>query len=404
MKTKNIFNHFIAGYRGFSPRTWVIIFATFIDSIGTSIAIFLALYLSIILKMPVEQVGFIISTFGVGAFGGSYLGGFLCDRFSYHKISVLMLLASGTMTSLIPLFSHFLPLLGVVGLAGLFYGSFKPANTLNLLSESHNTDRARINGLYRVAANLGMGAASLIGGLIVSFHFSAVFWFDGLTSWIAAIILFYVYRSSVPSVKNNTISKSFNTKFFDKKFIWLCVLLLINCLVFFQIRTTYPLFLNEQYHINARGYGYLFLLNCLMIVFFEVPILNSVKHINQVIIASLGSLFICLGMFILPFGNNLTFAILSCLVLTIGEILLFSTMIALILDRANESNKGKYIGVYQSMFSLASMLAPIFGSFLYARQPNLVWYFCGIIGLISILSFIGMNLSLNKTSVITENA
>lgn len=397
---KTFFNHFVSGYRGHSARTWVAVFSSFVDSIGTSVAIFLALYLSNVINFPIEQVGFIISAFGIGIFFGSYLGGFLCDKFDSHKVSISMLVASGLATALIPYFSNFIAITGVVTLGGLFYGAFKPANTLNLFRDCSAKDRARINGLYRVATNLGMGVASLIGGILVSISFPLVFWFDGLTSGIAAAILFYFYRSSSKIKKSESVALLQPRKrVFDGVFFTLCLLLLINCFVFFQIRAAYPLYLNKYYYLSARIFGYLFLLNCIMIVLIEVPLLNAARNCNQIIIAAIGSALICFSMFLLPFGDSLLWAISLCVLLTLGEILLFSTILTLIIDRASESDKGKYIGVYQSMFGLASMLAPALGNYIYSFQPSFLWYLCGLIGLGSVFTFQIMNLSVRKSNL-----
>lgn len=389
MDTKKLLNNILTGYRGFSLRTWIAIFSTFVDSIGTSVSIFLTLYLSIVIKMPIPLIGLIISFFGVGTFLGAYGGGFLCDKFDHRQLSIVMLFGSGTAISLIPLFNNMIALLIIVISAGLFYGMFKPANTLNLINDASPNDQARINGLYRVAVNLGMGAASLIGGILASIYFPLVFWFDGITSAIAALILFLFYRASfLPIPIQHKKSKDLSSPVsIDKRVLIFCILLLVNCLVFFQIRTTYPLFLNTNYRINATTFGYLYLLNCMMIVLLEVPILNAVKNYNQIMIAAMGSSLLCASMFILPFNSQIIWAIFSCILLTLGEILLFSTMLTLIISRSTEYNKGKYIGFYQSMFSLASILAPILGGSIYSIHPPLLWYGCGLIGLGSLLAY-----------------
>jgi MFS family permease len=385
-----ISNYFISAYKGYSARTWIVVFSTFVNSLGTSIVVFLALYLSNILNMSVERVGFVISTFGIGIFLGAYLGGFLCDRLDYYKVSIATLLASGAMVSLIPFLSNFMILTVLVIFNGLFYGAFKPANALNLFADGSPSDRARVNGLYRVAMNLGMGAASLIGGVLASIYFPLVFWFDGVTSLLAAGILFYYYHPTIHNKKHTV--KNDKKIIFDKVFIALCLLLLINCIVFFQIRSAYPLYLNQYYHISASVYGYLFLLNCIMVVFFEVPILNAVKSSHQIAVATIGSMLICFSMFILPFGNSLLWAVTSFVLLTLGEIFLFSTMLILMIDRSNENNKGKYIGIYQSMFGVASMVAPILGNYVYSLQSSLLWYICGLIGLACMIIFYLANL------------
>jgi len=90
-------------------------------------------------------------------------------------------------------------------------------------------------------------------------------------------------------------------------------------------------------------------------------------------------------------------AFISCLIFTLGEILLFSTLLVLVFNRASEANKGKCLGFYQSMFSIATMVAPIFGAYIYAIQPEWLWYSCGLIGILSLIIIFSIN---SKTIII----
>lgn len=383
-----IYQYLVSGYQGHAAKTWIAVFAAFINSIGASVSVFISLYLANDLNMSIDPIAFIISAFGVGIFFGSYLGGHLCDRFKCHHITVGALLLSGVSTSLFPLVTQFPILLFLNFSSGLFFGMFRPANTLLLFHEALPEDRPRINGLYRASINLGMGFASVIGGILASISFPLVFWFDSVTSVFAAVILFFYFQGRIPRAEVKILKRVGEKITNDNMFFLLCVLLLINSLIFFQIKSSYPIYLNKFYAIDAKNFGYLFFLNCIIIVLCEVPLLNSIKTYNQSIIAGVGSLCLGMSMFILPFDHQWNWAVLSCVILTLGEILVFSNILTLIIDRSSESNKGRYIGIYQSTFGLAGMMAPIVGGYIYSFNPIWLWYGCGILGITSLCMFL----------------
>jgi predicted MFS family arabinose efflux permease len=66
--------YFLSSYSGFSKKTWVTIFATFVNSIGSAVTIFIALYLSTVLHFSVEHVAYIVSASGLSAIAGAYMG------------------------------------------------------------------------------------------------------------------------------------------------------------------------------------------------------------------------------------------------------------------------------------------------------------------------------------------
>jgi len=119
-----------------------------------------------------------------------------------------------------------------------------------------------------------------------------------------------------------------------------------------------------------------------MLVLFEVPFLQIVKKY-----AAIGPFLLCLGMALLAFRNISSIPFISCVILTIDEILLFPTIVAILFNRSKERKRATSLGFYQSIFSAATMLAPLAGGYIYLKNPHLLWYCCGGVGLGSLLLF-----------------
>ena len=73
----------------------------------------------------------------------------------------------------------------------------------------------------------------------------------------------------------------------------------------------------------------------------------------------------------------------TVLVWTAGELLSLPLIEGFIADRADERNRGRYMGVLSFSFSLAFIVAPVAGTWVYQHVgPDAVWYACGAVGLL----------------------
>ncbi|GEM_PF-4228948 len=378
---------FIDPYISFSLRTWLTLSAAFVNAMGMTIPIFITLYLSKNLHFSLMSISFIVSAYGLGSIIGSCVGGVLCSRYDCHKISILMLSLGGVATFALSFILHFSLFLFSMFITGLFYGAFKPANALNLLRGIEKSDQAKLNGLYRVAFTFAMAIASLIGGVFINYSFQCIFWFDAATSLMAALLLLYFSRLFPFCSGTSTLTIEPTVRSHDKTGIILGVILLFNCMVLLQVRTTYTLYLSDYCHITSKLLSYILATNCIMLILFEVPFLQTVKKYNQIMIGAVGSFLLCLAMSILVFKNLSSIPFISCVIFTIGEILLFPTIIAILFNRTDEKKRAASLGFYQSIFSAGTMLAPLTGGFIYSKDPNLLWFCCGGIGLGSLILF-----------------
>lgn len=67
--------------------------------------------------------------------------------------------------------------------------AFRPANAAAIAWYSNPANRIRSYSLNRLAINLGWAAGGALGGFIASYDYSLLFWVDGFTNILAAILL-----------------------------------------------------------------------------------------------------------------------------------------------------------------------------------------------------------------------
>lgn len=381
-------------YRNFSKATWINILAVFIMSFGLMMSSIFTLFLNS-KGINITIIAWIIAIGGGGGIIGSYLAGYLAKYLDLTRIAQFSLFMFGVTTLLFTFIKNVNLFFIIYFLSNLFNGLFRPANNLMLFARTEETEHPRVMALYRVAFNLGLAFATSIGSFLATIHFYWFFIFSASMAILGSIILFSFHSlltvKYVTTIKKNQENKAKNSwELFFKQysFLILCLLFFGSSLIFNQTRITYSLFLTEDYHLNLQQIGWLFMINFLLIVFIEVPLMTRLKKANQISLTMWGSIFIGLGMVILPFGNSLEFAACSVLLWSIGEILTASPFFVLAYRFAPEDGKSFYVAVFHSIFSTGLVLAPLVGGFLYPLYHGyLLWISCGFITTFMMLGF-----------------
>ena len=102
---------------------------------------------------------------------------------------------------------------------------------------------------------------------------------------------------------------------------------------------------------------------------------------------SLGAFCIGMAYLTLNIGSMAFIAILSMLIITLGEMLMFPFVNTFWVSRSQEHNRGQYASIYTISFSLANVLAPTIGSQIINHFGfNTLWY--TVAGVCIIASFL----------------
>lgn len=378
-----ITNFILASYGDFSQRTWINILAVLINALGNMAVTFMALYLVTRLHFSAKQTSHVVSAYSLGLVLGAYLGGYFCEKFSPYILSIFSLIAAGIAIISFSFFHHYLFLIILAVGIGFFYGMFKPANILLLIAEHSEVEQTRIMGLYRMAVNLGNGFATAVGGILATLHYHLIFWVDGVSTFLAALLLIKRKQLFVnlkidtePKQKANLI-----TVLKNQIFLLGCAVLFVSSIVFYQIQFSYPLYLHQKYFMSTQVFGYLFFMNCILIVLLQLPLLHILRNMEQLWIALVGAIFLALGFFILPFGKGTLFAFISCIIWTLGEMLLYPILFTVTINAVVDTARTKAVSIYQVVYTGAAVIAPIMGGYLYHYEDgNVLWYLCALVG------------------------
>lgn len=384
--SKKFILSYFSHYRGISANGWINIFAALINS-GASVAIlFLSLYLAKRFHYSTISIGWVVTAYGIGAMFGALGGGVLCDYLSSQLVCIYTLFINALTLLIIPYLDNYYVIMFSVFLMGMSNYAFSPANRISIMNESPS-NQMRMSSLRYMMVNLGIGAYVFMGGRIVSIGYNWLFMFNGLIILLTGIMLLVTYnkfhKQTVTPAAQEIVTKQSNNKLI---FFYLYTGLLLIAFIFSQLRITYPLYLHHQYQLSEQLFSNIFLVNTLLIVVLQVPIINFLSRINTILSSGLGALLIGCGVGFTYFGTGYSFLILLCVVWTLGEILFFSTLQTLIFEKAMPEQKGKYMGIAQMTAAFANIIGPVTGSWLYGfADTQYLWFCCIAFGIVALL-------------------
>jgi len=382
-------------YSGLSRNSWFLSLVILINRSGTMVIPFMTIYCTQQLHFSVTQAGLIMGIFGVGSISGAFLGGKLTDKYGFYDVQVGALLLGGILFMLLG-FQRTFESLGIVTFVlSLCNESFRPANSTAIAYHSSPENKTRSYSLNRLAINLGWSFGGALGGLLASFNYHLLFWVDGATNILAALLLLKLLPragfTATSKIKNRDEIPASAYK--DKVYLAFIAMAILYSICFFQLFTIQPLFYKTEWHFNERFIGALMALNGVLIAVFEMVIINNLegkKHpLSYITLGVILTGIAFLGLNFLPPGALA--GIIVILLITVGEMMSMPFMNAFWVVRTSDHNRGQYAALYSMAWSVAQIVAPTVGSqIILYWHFNMLWWVLAGMCLISAVGFVAL--------------
>jgi len=441
-------DEYVQAYRGLPGRAWLLFAVNLINASGGMVLFFLSLYLTRELGLTTARAGQALSLYGVGSLAGAVAGGWLADRMGSIRVQKMSLAVCGALLiamGQVRTIGGILPLL--FGLA-LFAGTLYPANSASMARICPADLQVKGFALNRLGNNLGATIGPAIGGLLAMRDYRLLFWADGLTSLAAAAVFAALWRGARVGARtgaragtgaektdagragvgkagtedgegpgrcdagearvdarvdahfeagNAARSRRSRSPWRDGPFLWMMLIFLVWCSIFVQLLTTFPLYMRNVYGLAENRIGQLFAVNTVMIVALEMILMERIRELPRDRMINLSFLLLGLGLGLMPLGRGFAYGALTVAIWTVGEMLSMPLVTALISARADDSNRGRYMGAFSFVFSLAFVIAPAGGTAIYERLgPDAVWYVCAALCVLIAAAFSALRSSLGS--------
>ncbi len=347
-------------------RIWYLAIVTFINRAGAMVLPFLSLYLSQELGFSLSTTGTVLLCFGIGSFLGNYLGGLLTDKLGAFRLQVLSLLGSGLAFLFLLQFKTPFGFGMALLLTSMVMDMFRPANMAAVAILAGPEKRTKAVGVIRLAINIGFAAGPASGGFIAfNWGYSSLFLIDASTCFLASILMFIVFYRVIigegAKCKEQEKVGRMADVFKDRLFLYFLVIVFVIACVFMQFFNAVPVFFKQELSIQENWIGALMALNGLLIVLFELPIIELFKKKKNMPLISLGCILLGIAYGLLYFDTWQGISALCLVFFTIGEIFVLPYTTTAIMNRAPEHLRGRYLALYGMAFSLCHMVAPVLG-------------------------------------------
>ncbi|MFX1317287.1 MAG: MDR family MFS transporter [Promethearchaeota archaeon] len=384
------------GYNGYPNTFKVLTLATFIDMLGFFLLFpFYALYITEHFGVGMIQVGILFSIFSAGNIIGGTIGGALADKYGRRVMIIIGLVTSGIGSismGLVNNLNFFYLIAGVLGLMGNFGGPARQAMVADLLPKEKQAEGF---GILRVAFNLSAVIGPILGGFLATRSFLLLFIADAISSLITAVIVFLVIPETKPQDKVNeskeTIMKTilgYKEVLKDGVFVLFLLVSAIIVLVYMQMNSTLSVFLRDVHGFSAQKFGFLLAMNALMVVLFQIWITRKISKFAPMKMMALGTLFYMIGFGMYGFISAVYFFFIAMVIITIGEMIVTPVAQAAVASFAPEDMRGRYMAVFGFQWAIPNLFGILVAGLIWEYLgPNWVWYFAGILSLLSIIGF-----------------
>lgn len=353
---KTLFNNYLNTFKGLSKEVWWLALITLINRAGTMVLPFMSLYLTKSLDFSLNDVGWVMSAFGLGSVLGSWLGGKLTDKIGYYKVMVISLLATGILFIALQFLTTFVTFCIGIFIVMIVADTFRPAMFVALSAYSKPENKTRSVTLIRLAINLGFSAGPALGGLIITtLSYGGLFWVDGITCIAASIVLLQVLNPKTAKTLDEIKSDNPISAYKDKAFwIFLAAMALFG-IVFLQYFSTMPLYYKDVHQLTELQIGLLMGLNGFLIFVFEMPLIKWLENTRYTKsgLMFFGAVLTGLSIIVLNMTSWVGILILGMVFMTVGEMIAFPFSNAFAMQRAKRGNQGEYMALYTIAFSVS---------------------------------------------------
>ncbi|MGB5236225.1 MAG: MFS transporter [Flavobacteriaceae bacterium] len=399
---RKLYTNYLESFRGLSREIWWLALITLINRSGTMVIPFLSLYLTKDLGFSLENVGIIMTFFGLGSLVGTWIGGKLTDTLGYYKIMMGSLIGTGLFFISIQFLSSFWLVCCGVFVLMMVADAFRPAAFVAMSAYSKSENKTRSVTLIRLAINIGFSAGPAVGGLIIAtIGYSGLFWIDGVTCLLAAGLLLLLLHPKKTKESDVTINDKPESVYTDKPY-WIFFVAMVLCsFIFVQYFSTIPLYYNEIHSLSENQIGLLLGMNGFLIFVLEMPLIRylELKSRSKIHNMMLGLLLVTLSFIVLNITSWSGVLIVGMILMTFGEMIMFPFSNAWALERAKRGKQGEYMAIYSIAFSFAHIFAHNSGMRSISNFGyEISWFAASTIGLVGILLLLLLKYRLNRKS------
>lgn len=382
-------------YAGLSRSTWWLSLVMLINRSGTMVVPFMTMYMTQHFRVGIGKAAFVMSLFGLGSVAGALLGGRITDKIGFYYVQLCTLAGGGVMFIVLGQMKSYTAICTASFFLSMVNEAFRPANAVAIAHYSKEENRTRSYSLNRLAINLGWAVGGTLGGFVAAYNYELLFWVDGLTNIAGAVLLYNVLspsKNEATKQKQIIAREAAPSVYKDRLYLFFVLLQIVFAICFFQLFTILPVFFKEQWHLPEPFIGFTMALNGLLIALFEMVLVYRLEGRRPYLqYITIGVFLVGLSYAMLNFGivGFHSMAILSSVVVTLGEMLSMPFMNSYWIRRTQPANRGQYAGLYTMAWSMAQVVGPFTsGQIAEHKGYDVLWWGTGAVCLLLSVAYL----------------
>lgn len=378
-----ILKSYTNSFKGLSQEVWMLSVVMLINRSGSMVLPFLGVYMTDYLRFSLESAGLVLSFYGIGSVLGSWLGGYLTDKFGEYYIQSWSLFLSAPIFLIIPFFPSVEMMAVLIFLQSTISDTFRPANSVAITKYAKPQNLTKAFSLNRMAVNLGFSIGPALGGILSGISYNFLFIVNAIAALSAGVIyvIFFRKRNTIFQKQKKmlpveTFTEKGRSPYRDFPFLFYSLLCTVFAICFFQFFNTIPLFYKEAAKLSQSTIGFVLGYSGFIIVLLEMPLVSIAERtlkMHQVLFA--GIILSGLSYLLLVLGSSIPLLVLSMTILSVGEIWALPFMSTVTAMRAGLGSKGAYMGLNGIAFSFSFIITPFLGTYIVSHFGfDVLWY------------------------------
>lgn len=256
-------------------------------------------------------------------------------------------------------------------LNGLCRAVFEPTSRALLSDITSPQNKLLVFNLRYAAINLGVVFGPIIGLQLGSAESTFPFMISGMVYIVYGLVLFLQFRlqhANLPEhvqVAAPRLRDALATTGRDRVFLPVLIGTTFCVLGYGHFSSTLAQYVarNPLFEHGSQVFSYMLSLNALTVLVIQFPIVKVASKFPPVVPLILGNVLVATSLFLFGIATSVTVLMISVILFTVGEVLMF-TMMDMLIDRiAKPEWKGTYFGTI-GFNNLGSVMAPILGGLL----------------------------------------
>ncbi|WP_425590341.1 MDR family MFS transporter [Fictibacillus enclensis] len=384
-------------FRHWHPVVTTIIMGTFFSRAAFFMTMpFLAIFLHKEKGMEPETIGLIIGISALtGTFGG-FIGGYLSDRIGRFPVMIIAIFTWSAVFAGFAVADTVWSFFVLNSLNGLCRSWFEPISRALLADVTTKENRLSVFNARYFAINAGAALGPVTGTYLGSSSSMTTFFITASVYFLYALVVMFLmkkYKNSLQpqQEKKLTLKMAAHVISRDKVLLYFLLGNIVVLMAQAQMDSTLAQYMGSSplFHHGVTLFSYLIVTNAVTVLVLQYPVTNYVKRFDPMFALRIGSGAFSLALVGFGLSSNWIFLVVSMVVLTLGEIIVFVVSDVLLDDLAPDHMRGSYFGA-MSFRSIGFSAGPWIGGLLLKSFGFTHGFY--VFGCLSLLSLLALPL------------